>query len=171
MLHRPILSVTQPVADVYRASDPRRRRFVWALAFALLSAETFTDTARIQADPKMVDRRAPVVKKITADPPVITVAHRRLVPVTISVAASDDVEFDPACRIESVSSNQPPSTPSGADWTIVEALRLYVRAERPSPSGPRVYTIAVRCTDRTGKMSNLGTIKVPVAPHRRVPMG
>ncbi|MBI1872795.1 MAG: hypothetical protein HYS05_02765 [Acidobacteria bacterium] len=161
------LSVTQPLTELFRGPDPRRRKFLLALAAALFAGQTFADTVYEDTNPKIVDTKPPVLRTITADPPVIIVANRRLVPVTLSVSATDDVDWTPSCQVESVESNQPSQTSAGEDWTIMGPLLVYVRAERPTASGNREYTIKVRCADRTGKTSNVSQVKVPVAPRTR----
>jgi hypothetical protein len=107
------LSVTRPVTEIYCGPDPRRRTFLMALAAALLAGQTFADTAYQDVNPKIVDAKPPVLRTITADPPVITMSNRRLVPVTLSVNATDDVDWTPSCRVEAVESNQPSLTSAG----------------------------------------------------------
>ncbi|MBI1872792.1 MAG: hypothetical protein HYS05_02750 [Acidobacteria bacterium] len=161
------LSVTQPVTEIYRGPDPRRRKFLMALAAGLIAGQTFADTVYQDANPLIVDAKPPVLRTVTADPPVITVSNRRLVPITLTVSATDDVDWTPSCQVESVESNQPSLTSAGEDWTIMGPLLVYVRAERPTASGNREYTIKVQCADRTGKTSNVSQVKVPVAPPAR----
>ena len=63
------------------------------------------------------------------------------------------------CRITSVSSNEG----SSADWQLMGALSVNLRAERSGAGGNRVYNVAVECADAAGNRAQ-GAVAVTV-PH------
>ena len=66
-----------------------------------------------------------------------------MVPVTVSVSATDNCDPAPSSRIISI-------TAAGAtsqDWQITGPLTANLRADE------RVYTLTVRCTDTAGNSS------------------
>jgi hypothetical protein len=65
-----------------------------------------------------------------------------------------------SCSIISVSSNEPSSSPQ---WQITGPLTVSLEADRLGTGSGRVYTITVRCTDRSGNAAT-GTVVVTV-PH------
>jgi photosystem II stability/assembly factor-like uncharacterized protein len=111
----------------------------------------------------------PVISSLAAAPPVLGPPNHKMVPVTLTIAVTDNC--DPAvaqsCQILSITSNEPvlgsgdgQTTP---DWEITGALTARLRAERSGAATGRVYTITVRCTDNAG---NSATRAVPVrVPH------
>jgi len=83
----------------------------------------------------------------------------RMVPVTIAVSATDRVDTAPACGVAGVTSNEGQS----ADWQIVGAAIVNLRATREGNGPGRVYTITVRCTEASGNSSSANT--VVTVPH------
>lgn len=65
--------------------------------------------------------------------------NKKMVPIAVTVGVSDLVTSAPACRIVSVSSNEP----GGVQWQITGALTLTLQADRLGQGTGRVYTIAV----------------------------
>ena len=83
-----------------------------------------------------------------------------MVPVSIEVTATDEEDADPACRIASVTCNEPDV--GEPDWIITGDLDLELRAERLGCSTGRVYTITVECSDESGNLSSSQvTVTVP----------
>jgi hypothetical protein len=104
----------------------------------------------------VVDTMAPAISAVTATPSVIDKANHNMVPIAVSVSATDGcgaVE----CRIVSVSSNETGDN----DWQITGDLSLTVRAERAGRGSGRIYTITVACTDQAGNVA-LSTVTVTV---------
>ena len=92
-----------------------------------------------------------------------------MVPVTVTVSASDNCTAAPGCRIISVSSNEPidglGDGDTVPDWEITGNLAVRLRAERAGTGSGRVYTITVECIDAVG---NHATMPTPVTvPHNR----
>ena len=94
----------------------------------------------------------------------------RMVPLTVSVAASDLVDAAPVCSITDVTSNEPVDGlgdgDTAPDWTIGSGLALSLRAERAGSGSGRVYTIKLTCTDHAGNTSAPTAVTVSV-PHNR----
>lgn len=98
------------------------------------------------------DNTPPSIDSVTASPDVLRPANHRLIPVTVSVSATDDSGQVASCKIVDVTANNPVSK---KDIVITGDLTVKLRAERSGPGkGPRVYTITVRCTDASGNFSD-----------------
>jgi hypothetical protein len=114
------------------------------------------------------DVTAPVIHAVGATPDVITLTNHTMVPVVVSVSASDDCGGTVTCRIVSVSSDEPQfglgGGDIGPDWQITGALSVNLRAERWNKGNGRVYTITIECTDEAGNASR-STVTV-VVPRR-----
>lgn len=104
---------------------------------------------------------------LTANPSVLWPPNHKMVPVTVSVSASDDCDAVPIRKITSVSSNEPENGlgdgDKAPDWKITGDLTVNLRAERSGKGSGRVYTITVTCTDDAENTST-GTTSVTV-PH------
>jgi hypothetical protein len=112
------------------------------------------------------DTTPPRIDSLAAHPAVLWPANHRLVPVTISVVATDLVDPTPACAIAAVSSNESPErgchrrTPP--DWIITGPLTLELRAEHSHSGAGRRYFITVICSDDAGNAaSGVATVLVP----------
>jgi len=101
----------------------------------------------------IADTTPPEVLRIDASPNNLSPPNHEMVAVTITVAATDDVDPSPTSAIVSVSSNQPiDGTGDGdqsPDWEITGPLTLNLRAERASGED-RIYSITVATTDAAG---------------------
>jgi hypothetical protein len=114
----------------------------------------------------LADTTPPVVISITASPSTLSPPNHQMVPVTITVVATDDQDPNPISQIVSVSSNQPINgTGDGdqsPDWEITGALTLNLRSERAGDSNDdRVYTIVVVTSDASGNATT-STVTVTV---------
>jgi len=112
------------------------------------------------------DITPPVITSITASPSVLTPHNKKLVPVTISVTATDDRDPAPTSKIISVTSNEPlegPHTGKAPDFEITGDLTVSLRAEVLSKEkdGERIYTVTVETKDAAGNASR-GTVTVSV---------
>jgi hypothetical protein len=76
---------------------------------------------------------------------------------------TSDLSGTPACTL-SVSSNEPANGKddgnTGADWQVIDAHHLRLRAERSDAGSGRLYTITLSCRDTWGNRSSRTT---PVA--------
>ena len=114
-------------------------------------------------------------------PPVITATtpsvnslwppNHQMVPVTITVAATDNLGPAPVCSVASVTSNEPQNglgdgdTPN--DWLLTGGLTLQLRAERAGRGDGRIYTIRVNCVDGSGNATTSSTnVTVPKSQSR-----
>ena len=70
------------------------------------------------------DTTAPVVHGVTATPSTIWPPNDALVPVTVAVAATDDVDDAPVCKLSGVTS----TAGSAGDYNVTGALSAQVRA-------------------------------------------
>jgi hypothetical protein len=114
----------------------------------------------------VADTVAPNIQSLSANPAVINKNNHKMVAVTITAAASDAADAAPACRIISVTSNEPVNGAgdgnTAPDWEITGDLTLNVRAERSGQGTGRIYTITVECTDAAGNASSATvTVTVP----------
>jgi serine protease len=108
---------------------------------------------------KVADATPPSIESAAATPSVLSPAKRQLVPVSVSVSASDTCGGPVSCRITSVTANEPLSSD---DWIITGDLTLKLRAERSNKRSSRIYTITVECTDAAGNStSRTVTVTVP----------
>jgi hypothetical protein len=98
-----------------------------------------------------------VISAVTATPSVIEKTNHDMVPIVVSVSATDGCGAVD-CRIVSVSSNET----GDKDWQITGKLTLNVRAERAGKGSGRIYTITVACKDQAGNVvSSTVTVTVP----------
>ena len=117
----------------------------------------------------VVDTTPPTIDSATADPAQLGPPNHRMVPVAISVSASDVCSPTVRCAISEVSSNEPINGGgdgnTSPDWVITGDLTVDLRAERAGGGTGRVYTVTVRCADDAG---NAATAPVEVTvPHNR----
>jgi hypothetical protein len=117
---------------------------------------------------EVVDTRVPEVISVAAVPPALWPPNHKMVPVAVTVDVSDVCSAAPACRITSVTSNEPVNAlgdgNTAPDWRITGALTVELRAERSGTGSGRIYTITVQCTDASGNSSALRDVVVTV-PH------
>jgi len=104
----------------------------------------------------------PVVDSIVASPDTLWPPNHKLVPVSITVSATDNCHPSPNCRIVSVTANEPALGPGSGntdpDWIVSEPgpkvspamLGVELRAERAGGGTGRVYRIHTTCTDASG---------------------
>src|SRR5262249_17791912 len=88
------------------------------------------------------DATPPTIAGLMAAPNLLWPPNHKMIPVTLSVSASDTCGPTPACRIASVASNEAVSDPAG-DWAITGPLALNLRAERAGSGSGRIYEITV----------------------------
>jgi hypothetical protein len=109
----------------------------------------------------VVDTTPPTITSISANPGTLWPPNHKMVPVVVSVTATDLCDAAPVSQIVGITSNQP-VTGSGPDWQITGTLNANLRADR-SGQEARIYTLTIRCTDFSGN-SSFGTVTVTV-PH------
>lgn len=112
------------------------------------------------------DTTPPVISSLTTSAPTLWPPDHKMVPVTVTAVATDDVSAVTA-RILSVTSSEPDNglgdgdTPG--DIEITGPMTLKLRAERSGKGSGRVYTILVEAADEAGNTTT-GQVQVLV-PH------
>jgi probable HAF family extracellular repeat protein len=105
----------------------------------------------------LVDTTAPVITSVTASPNTISSPNNKMVPVSLSVNASDNCDA-PLNKIISIACNE---SVAPGDMQITGNLTASVLASRDSNGTGRVYTITVQSSDSSGN-SSLATVTVTV---------
>ena len=106
------------------------------------------------------DVTAPVIASLAATPSSVTPPNRTMVPVTVSVSATDDVDDAPACALSAITSAGAPAE----DFAITGPLAAAVRAV-----GGRTYSLKVTCSDAAGNPAN-SSVDVVVPPDTTPPV-
>jgi len=118
----------------------------------------YTAAADVVRSFQIFDRTAPRITSVTPSVQSIWPPSGNMVPVSVAIRATDDVDPSPACSIGSVSSNEGTS----ADWQIAGPSTVNLRAARAGSGTGRIYTITVGCTDASGNASTAATtVTVP----------
>lgn len=111
------------------------------------------------------DTTAPLVGAVNANPPILWPANRQMVPVTVTVGATDNCDPAPVCKIISISSSEPVTGAgdnTSPDWEVTGPLTANLRAENSKADFDRVYTLTIQCTDASGNSSSANvTVAVP----------
>lgn len=139
-------TVTGPLAATVRAAGGARYTFTLNCSDA--SGNSSTSTVDVVVPP---DTTAPSILSLSASPSTIWPPDGTLVPVNLTVSATDDVDAAPVCALTSISG-------TGAttyDYAITGPLSATVRA-----TGGRTYTLTVRCSDAAGNSSQAATAVV-----------
>ncbi|HXT27647.1 MAG TPA: hypothetical protein VN716_00155 [Vicinamibacterales bacterium] len=93
------------------------------------------------------DTTAPVITELSVTPNVIWPPNGKMVPVQVSVSATDDVDAAPSCALSSISG-------SSADSVITGAFTANVRALKSGDDSDRAYVLTVTCSDRAKNKSS-----------------
>jgi len=116
------------------------------------------------------DTTPPTIASLVATPSSIP-PNNKVVPITLTVSASDICDAAPVSKIVSVTTNAATDDSHGSkrkpkkqpvDWKITGDLTLSVRAVKGDGKNPRVYTITVNCVDASG---NVASKSVDVTVH------
>jgi hypothetical protein len=111
------------------------------------------------------DETAPVISSVRATPGVLAKPNHKMVPVTITVNATDDVDPHPTATIVAVWANEPINGKGDGntnyDWEITGDLTLNLRDERSGNNSGRVYTMLIMCRDSSWNLS-FATVTVTV---------
>ena len=129
-----------------------------------------SDHFALAVSPVLADTTPPVIASVMASPSVLSTPNHKLVPVTVSVVASDDTDPAPSPYIAAVTSSEPDNGlgdgDTAGDIVITGPLSLMLRAERAGKGPGRVYTITVNVTDGSGNSSS-ATVTVTVPRDQR----
>jgi hypothetical protein len=124
---------------------------------------TVTDSQNLSASCNgnitVVDQQAPTISSVSVSPNVLWPPNNKLVPVNMSVVATDNCTPNPVCKISAITSNE---AISSGDALITGNLTANLRAQRLGSGTGRVYTLSVQCSDISGnKSSATATVEVP----------
>jgi hypothetical protein len=125
-----------------------------------VAAETVSTSVMVS------DTTPPVISRVTPSLSSLSPPNHQMVPITVSIAATDNLGTVPVCAITGITSNEPQNglgdgdTPN--DWLITGPLSVQLRAERSGNGNGRIYTIGVRCVDQAGNSATgAATVSVP----------
>lgn len=106
------------------------------------------------------DTTPPVITSLSTTPNILWPPNGKLVPVEVSVTASDICDTTPVCSISSIESNE---AGDATDIEITGDFTANLRSKRLGYGNGRVYTISLECRDASGN-STVGRTFVTV-PH------
>jgi hypothetical protein len=112
------------------------------------------------------DVTAPVIENKITTPELLWPPNHKMIPILVSVTATDNCARPVENRIVSVTSNEPQDGlgdgDTAPDWEITGPLSLNLRAERSGIGSGRVYTITIQSRDQAGNVSTgIVTVSVP----------
>ena len=115
----------------------------------------FTDTDTVVI--AVVDAGAPLIDSVTPSTTTLWPISHQMVPVSFTVAASDNSGVAPTCTVTSVTSNEAANGKgdgnTASDTSITGPLSVELRAERAGTGSGRTYTATITCTDAAGNSS------------------
>ncbi len=104
------------------------------------------------------DTTAPAITSITPSIATIWPPNKKMVPITVTVVATDAVGVASA-KIVSVATNQPDSK---TQWQITGPLTVNLLADREGDDKDRIYTLTIEVRDAAGNVSTkTTTVTVP----------
>jgi probable HAF family extracellular repeat protein len=108
------------------------------------------------------DNEPPVITTAEASLTVLWPPDGRMVPVSFTAAAIDNFDPQPTCRIASISTNEHDGT---EQFVLTGPLSATFQAARAGQGTGRVYTVTLRCSDRSGN-SAVRAVVVTVPHHQ-----
>jgi probable HAF family extracellular repeat protein len=150
-----------PATQLVMTQDPAAGTIVGTGQHTI--AVTVSDAAGNSANAnvllKVLDSAPPSIQSVTASPNVLSPPNHQMVPVNLTVVASDDCDIAPVSKIISVTCNE---SSAPADLQLTGNLTLNLAASR-NPGGPgRIYAVTVECRDASGNASTRSvTVTVP----------
>lgn len=129
-----------------------------------------TDAAGNQSEPcttivTVTDQSKPIVTSVIPSETHLWPPNEQLVPITVTVTATDNCSSTLNCEIISITSNEQSDEPA---WAITGPLSANLRAQRSDDGLGRFYIITVRCTDEAGNSSmGVSWVFVPKTPGDR----
>jgi hypothetical protein len=90
----------------------------------------------------VVKDSTPVISSVSASPGVLAPPNHKLVPVNVSIVATDTCHPNPVCKVISIASSEPPlgggSGHTSTDFAITGPTSVSLRAERGGTGSVRV---------------------------------
>jgi hypothetical protein len=112
----------------------------------------------------VLDKETPVISSESASPAILWPPDHRMVDVFVRYNAIDNCMVQ-ITRLAVTSNEAVNGTGDGktiADWEIVDAHHLKLRAERSARGNGRVYTVTITARDSSGNSSDKTlTVRVP----------
>lgn len=106
----------------------------------------------------IADLTAPVIQSLSVSPNLLTPPNHALIPVTVSILATDNCDPAPVNQIIGITCSDP--TLAG-EIQITGPLTATLAATKSPTGGTRVYTLTVQSRDASGN-SSTGTVTVSV---------
>lgn len=137
--------------------------------FTCTATDTSSNQNSCNSTVVVQDTTPPVISSVSASPNVLWPPNHKMVPVKVTIAATDTCDPNPVCKVISIASSEPPlgggSGNTSPDFAITGPTSVSLRAERDGTGTGRTYTITVKCTDASNNSSQ-GTTTVSV-PHNQ----
>lgn len=112
------------------------------------------------------DTIAPTIQSVSATPSVLWPPNHQMVPVMVTVGASDSCGGPVTSRITMVTSNEDENGlgdgDMAPDWEYIGPLAVNLRAERSGLGEGRIYTLHIESKDAAGNVART-TVAVTVA--------
>jgi hypothetical protein len=111
------------------------------------------------------DTEPPAITDVRLSKSLLWPPNHKLVNVTVNYEDSDNCDPSPDCALtvtsnEALNGNGDGNT--SADWEVVDAHHVKLRAERSGQGDGRTYTITITCTDQSGNSASADvTVGVP----------
>lgn len=135
----------------------------YAVAFSY-AGDANVEAATAASTLTVVDNTAPVVGAVTATPNRVGAVNHLMFDVFVDYMARDN-SGAPACGLAVSSNEAVDGTGDGhtsADWVVIDAHHVRLRAERAGAGNGRIYTLTVTCRDAYGHATEAQTtVTVP----------
>jgi len=123
-----------------------------------------TDSASV--DITIADVTPPTIARLVATPAMLWPPNHRMRPVSLEAVATDNCDAKVACRVGSVSSNEPENGlgdgDTAPDSEVIGDFATLLRAERSGNGNGRIYSVEMVCRDFSGNSSTARTtVTVP----------
>jgi hypothetical protein len=106
------------------------------------------------------DSESPVITNVSVTPNTLWPPNSKMVPVEVSITATDICDTAPACSITSIVSSEPDDDTT--DSEITGDVTANLRSKRLGTGNGLVYTISVECRDASGNTTaGMTTVTVP----------
>jgi hypothetical protein len=140
------------------AQSPEGPYPLGATSVTLTATDSVGASSQCSGMVTVLDTTPPVISQAFATPSEIWPPNKKMVNVTVNYNSTDNCG-QAACRITSVTSNEPITT---SDYAIVDAHHVKLSADRLGNGNGRIYTIGVTCTDASGNSSTqTTTVTIP----------
>jgi subtilisin-like proprotein convertase family protein len=131
-----------------------------------VNASSAASAATCAFDVVVTDVQPPSIDGLTVTPSIINANNHKMVDVTVSYTSTDNSGSSSVCSLSVTSSEPLNGTGDGnteADWEVIDATHIRLRAERAGNGTDRTYTITVTCVDAAGNSTSAST--TVVVPH------